>query len=43
MVEANQNIFEGLEFHSEFPAEPLNPAKDTLLFSTLDTFYENPK
>lgn len=42
-MEANLNIFEGFEFRSEFPAEPLNPAKDTLLFSTLDVFYENPK
>lgn len=38
MKEANQNIFERLKFHSEFPAEPLKPA-EKLSYSLLWTFF----
>lgn len=31
MKEANQNTFQRLRFHSEFPAEPLRPAKSSSL------------
>lgn len=39
MKEANQNIFERLKFHSEFPAEPLKPAKRSSLILSFGPFF----